>query len=78
MPSAGPPFVREFMTQPALPPAGCLIANLSMPDMAGLELQRELTAQQWPLPVIFLTSPDDCYAACRQDAMPASGSAAIA
>jgi hypothetical protein len=40
-----------------------------MPDMAGLELQRELTAQQWPLPVIFLTSPDDCYAACRQDAM---------
>jgi FixJ family two-component response regulator len=56
---------REFMAQPELPAAGCLIANLSMPDMAGLELQRELTARQWPLPVIFLTSPDDITTAVR-------------
>jgi FixJ family two-component response regulator len=55
---------REFMAQAELPLAGCLIANLSMPDMAGLELQRELTAR-CPLPVIFLTSPDDIATAVR-------------
>jgi len=55
----------EFMAQPELPLAGCLIANLSMPDMAGLELLHQLTARQWPVPVIFLTSADDITTAVR-------------
>lgn len=50
---------REFMAQPEPPLGGCLIANTIMPDMTGLELQREVAARQWPLPVIFLTSADD-------------------
>jgi len=48
----------EFMAQPEPALGGCLVVDATVP-MAGLELQRELTARQWLLPVIFLTSPGD-------------------
>jgi two-component system response regulator FixJ len=56
---------REFIGQPEPPVAGCLIANANMPGMTGFELQRELIARQWPLPVIFLTSANDITTAVR-------------
>lgn len=34
---------------------GCVIADLCMPDMPGLELQSRLAASPAPLPLIFLT-----------------------
>jgi len=34
---------------------GCLILDLSMPEMTGLELQQHLTARAPTLPVIFIT-----------------------
>jgi RNA polymerase sigma factor (sigma-70 family) len=49
----------EFMAQPEPALAGCLVADASLPSRAGLELQRELTARQWVLPVILLISPGD-------------------
>jgi FixJ family two-component response regulator len=55
----------EFMSQPEPAHEGCLVASASMPDMGGLELQRELAARQWPLPVIFLTAANDITAAVR-------------
>jgi RNA polymerase sigma factor (sigma-70 family) len=58
-------LAREFMAQPEPPLGGCLIANTVMPDMTGLELQREVAARQWPLPVIFLTSADDIRTVVR-------------
>ena len=48
----------EFMAHPEPALGGCLVVDATTP-MAGLELQRELTARQWLLPVIFLTSPGD-------------------
>ena len=56
---------REFMAQPEPALAGCLIANTVMPDMSGLELQRELAARQWSVPVIFLTSATDIATVVR-------------
>jgi len=56
---------RDFMAQPDPPLGGCVIANAIMPDMTGLELQRQVAARQWPLPVIFLTSADDIRTAVR-------------
>ena len=56
---------REFIAQPEPALAGCLVASVTMPDMTGLDLQRELAARQWPLPVIFLTSADDIAMAVR-------------
>jgi FixJ family two-component response regulator len=56
---------REFIAEPQQASSGCLIASVAMPEMTGLELQRELAAQQWPLPVIFLTPAGDIAAAVR-------------
>jgi FixJ family two-component response regulator len=49
----------EFLA--ALPPApeGCVLADLQMPGMNGLELQAELARRAQPLPVVFLTGQGD-------------------
>ncbi|MFI5381391.1 MAG: response regulator transcription factor [Tepidisphaerales bacterium] len=36
-------------------PAGCLLSELGLPGMSGLDLQRHLRQLDWTLPVIFLT-----------------------
>lgn len=50
---------RDFLTgfDPSLP--GCLICDVSMPGMSGLELQQELNARGAPLAVIFITAKGD-------------------
>ena len=48
-------FLSEF--DPSLP--GCLICDVSMPGMSGLELQQELNARGAPLAVIFITAKGD-------------------
>ncbi len=50
---------REFLA--ALPgaPDGCVLADLHMPGMSGLELQAELAHRDQPLPVVFLTGRGD-------------------
>jgi len=50
---------REFLAklQPNTP--GCLVADLRMPEMDGLELQAALAKTRNALPVIFLTSKGD-------------------
>jgi len=53
------------MSQPEPAHDGCLVANANMPDMTGLELQRELAARHWSLPVIFLTAANDITTAVR-------------
>jgi len=35
--------------------AGCLILDLSMPGMTGLELQKEIRRRQWYIPVIIIS-----------------------
>jgi len=59
------PSAGEFITEPQPAGGGCLIASVPMPQMTGLELQRELAARQAPLPVIFLTPAGDITAAVR-------------
>ena len=38
---------------------GCLVLDLSMPGLNGLELQRELEQLNSPLPIIFLSGRGD-------------------
>ena len=37
----------------------CLILDVRMPGMNGLELQRQMVAANWQLPIIFITSHAD-------------------
>ncbi len=50
---------REFLDQldPGAP--GCLVLDMSMPQMSGLEIQQELEKRGCLLPVIFLTGRAD-------------------
>lgn len=38
---------------------GCLVLDVRMPRMSGLELQQELSRRGWTLPVIFITGHGD-------------------
>ena len=63
--------VRDFdraekvLGAPDLSQAGCLIADLRMPDMDGLALQEELGRRQLGLPVIIMTGHGDVPLAVR-------------
>ena len=49
-----------FLRHP--PPAdspGCVIVDLQMPDLSGLEMQKALASENHPLPLIFLTGHGD-------------------
>lgn len=38
---------------------GCLILDVKMPGMNGLDLQEKIKASGWSLPIIFITAYDD-------------------
>ena len=48
-----------FLASDASGLPGCLIADIRMPDMDGLELQEELVRRKAPLPVIVVTGHGD-------------------
>jgi FixJ family two-component response regulator len=50
---------REFLEQVDTKAPGCLVLDMSMPGVSGLEVQRELETRGCFLPVIFLTGRAD-------------------
>jgi FixJ family two-component response regulator len=50
---------EQFLGSEARGKAACLIADLRMPGMSGLELQAKLKAERCPLPIIFITAHGD-------------------
>src|SRR3979411_437940 len=50
---------EEFLKSGQQRQAGCLIADIRMPGMSGLELQAQLNAERLWLPVIFITAHVD-------------------
>jgi FixJ family two-component response regulator len=47
---------EEFLASPVCSAASCLITDIQMPGMSGLDLQRRLLADGSRMPVILLTA----------------------
>lgn len=50
---------REFLERYDPDQPGCLLLDIRMPEMSGMDLQRELAARAIFLPVIFITGHGD-------------------
>ena|ERR1700746_555447 len=50
---------EEFLDSGAQNEAGCLIADVRMPGMSGIELQGKLKADRCRIPIIFITAHGD-------------------
>ena len=47
---------EAFLKSPRLHDTSCLIADIQMPGMNGLDLQSELRVRQQRIPIIFITA----------------------
>ena len=50
---------REFLARTTVEPPGCLVLDVELPGLSGLELQRELFRTEAHIPIIFLTGHGD-------------------
>ena len=55
---------EAFLNSPHISETDCLIADVRMPGMNGLELQERLNATN-PLPIVFISAHDDGEARAR-------------
>ncbi len=57
--SQGFPDARAFLDTYRPEQPGCLVLDIRMPRMSGLELQQELNRRGWGIPVIFISGHGD-------------------
>jgi|SRR5580698_5487099 FixJ family two-component response regulator len=50
---------EEFLNSPLLVKTRCLLLDIGMPGMSGLDLQRLLAGEGRRIPIIFITARDD-------------------
>ncbi|MDQ7251074.1 response regulator transcription factor [Dongia sedimenti] len=50
---------EEFLASDRVDQAKCLVLDIAMPGMSGIELQRELARQGRKIPIIFITAHGD-------------------
>jgi FixJ family two-component response regulator len=50
---------EDFLKSGQQHETGCLIADIRMPGMSGLDLQAKLNAEHCPIPIIFITAHGD-------------------
>ena len=59
------PSAEAFLAQWNAELAGCLLLDIRMPGMTGLELQEELSRRRCRIPIVFLTGHGDIPMAVR-------------
>jgi len=50
---------EEFLAHPAPSVASCLVLDVSLPDLSGLELQKRLLGRSARIPIVFITGHGD-------------------
>jgi FixJ family two-component response regulator len=50
---------EAFLASQAVDRTDCLILDVAMPGMSGLDLQGELMQRQLPIPIVFITAQSD-------------------
>jgi FixJ family two-component response regulator len=50
---------REFLTRQHPDAPGCLVLDVRLPGLSGLDLQRELASARMTMPIIFITGHGD-------------------
>ena len=63
--TAGYVSLRDVLTSDRLSVPSCLILDIRMPEMSGIELQREMKARGIDLPIIILTGHADVESAVK-------------
>jgi FixJ family two-component response regulator len=53
------PSAEDFLESGEPRRCGCLIADIRMPGMSGLDLQAALKTERIPIPIIFITAHGD-------------------
>ena len=53
------PSAQAFLARPRVPVPSCLVLDVSLPDLNGLELQQRIGADRTDLPIIFITGHGD-------------------
>ena len=55
----------EFLHSPRPKVPACLVSDVRMPGLNGLDLQRELARAGWQIPIIFITGHGDVPTSVR-------------
>jgi FixJ family two-component response regulator len=50
---------EEFLSRPRVHAPSCLVLDVSLPDLNGLDLQKRVTADRIDMPIIFITAYGD-------------------
>ena len=59
------PSAEAFLSSNQARDTACLILDVRMPGMSGLDLQHQIVAANWQTPIIFVTSHADDLARAR-------------
>ncbi len=50
---------QEFLARPRVPAPSCLVLDVGLPDLNGLDLQKRIAADRSDMPIIFITGYGD-------------------
>jgi len=53
------PSAQEFLDRPRIPVPNCLILDVSLPGLNGLDLQQRVASERTDMPIIFITGHGD-------------------
>jgi DNA-binding NtrC family response regulator len=56
---------QEFLSAPSVEPLGCLVLDVHLPGISGLDLQRQLASGDGRIPIIFITGDGDIPTSVR-------------